>query len=413
MNYFRKNNTFSFTVSRWMILIGMVILIAACKEEPIGQTAVDGNPPPAVMNVNVEALPGGAKISYDLPEETDISYIMCEYVIRNEKKVTRASIYNNYVTIEGLSDVAPCDFTLYLVDHSENKSTPYTGSFTPLEPPYRAVFKTITMEPDFGGVVIRWQNESKALIGAFLYAMDDEGEWEEYDLVYSSVADEQRSIRGYNTDERKFGVSLVDAFGNTSDTVVVSTQPLYEKLLDKSKFKDGHLNGDNTTANGGRTINNIWDGSIDVIWHTVADAGFTPPQTFTIDLGTEAKLSRLMLWNRQDGYDFAQHNVHLFEVWGARELSHPITDAYWTSDAWKDEWTLLGDFAEIKPSGLPLGQTNADDIAATRAGSEFIFNSGVGEMRYLRFVVKETWARTPALHIGEVSIYGDDGVREE
>lgn len=412
MSYFINNINLSSFVIRYFFPIGIVIMIA-CKEEQIGQTAVDGTPPSAVKNVRVEPLPGGAKISYDLPDETDISYITCEYMFNNEKKVARSSIYNDYVTIEGLADIVPCDFTLYLVDHSENKSEPYTGSFTPLEPPFRSVFKTITLEPDFGGVVVRWQNESNALIGAFLYAMNDDGEWEEYDLVFSSTTEEVRSIRGYSTDERKFGVSLIDRFGNTSDTLVVSAVPLYEKLLDKSEFKDGHLAGDNYTSHNSRPISNIWDGDIQVIWHTVPTAGFTPPQTFTVDLGAEAKLSRMVLWNRQDGFIFNQHNLRYFEVWGAKELSHGINDAYWIGESWKDEWVYLGDFEQIKPSGLPLGQTNADDDAATRAGSEFIFESGVGEVRYIRFVVKETWARTAAIHIAEISIYGDDGVREE
>ena len=412
MSYFINNiNPLSLLI-RYFLVIG-VLIAAACKEEQIGQTGVDNVPPSSVKNVQVEPLPGGARISYDLPDETDISYITCEYMFNNQKKVTRSSIYNNYVIIEGLADVVPCDFTLYLVDHSENKSEPLKGSFTPLEPPFRSVFKTITLEPDFGGVVIRWQNESSALIGAFLYAMNDDGEWEEYDLVYSSTKEEVRSIRGYSTDERKFGVSLIDQFGNTSDTLVVSAIPLYENLLDKTKFKDGHLAGDNYTSHNSRPINNIWDGDIQVIWHTVPTAGFTPPQTFTIDLGVQAKLSRMMLWNRQDGFTFNQHNLRYFEVWGTKELSHGINDNYWLGESWKDEWIFLGDFEQIKPSGLPLGQTNADDDAATRAGSEFIFESGAGEVRYIRFVVKETWARTAAIHIAEVSIYGDDGNREE
>ncbi|WP_188749661.1 DUF5000 domain-containing lipoprotein [Parapedobacter defluvii] len=411
MNYF-KNITHSSFFFRCLILMGIGIAVS-CKEENIGQTPVDRTPPSAVTNVSIESLPGGAKISYDLPDETDISYVTCEYIFNDEKKVARSSVYNNYVIIEGLADIVPCDFTLSLVDHSENKSEPYKGSFVPLEPPFRSVFKTITLEPDFGGVVIRWKNESNALIGAFLYAMSDEGEWEEYDLVYSSTTEEKRSIRGYNTDQRKFGVSLIDRFGNTTDTLVVAAEPLYEKLLDKSNFKDGHLAGDNYTSHNSRPISNIWDGNVQVIWHTVPDAGFTPPQTFTIDLGVEAKLSRMMLWNRQDGYVFNQHNLRYFEVWGSKELTHGINDPYWSGEAWKDDWILIGDFEQIKPSGLPLGQTNADDEAATQAGSEFIFESGVGEVRYLRFVVKETWARTPAMHIAEVSIYGDDGVIEE
>lgn len=67
----------------------------------------------------------------------------------------------------------------------------------------------------------------------------------------------------------------------------------------------------------------------------------------------------------------------------------------------------------IKPSGLPVGNNTAEDIAAAAAGAEFVFEPGAGDIRYLRFVVKETWARTAALHIAEVNIYGDDGVREE
>lgn len=412
MNYFKKDIAARSSLFRCLLLVG-IMTVLSCKEDHVGQTPVDSIPPSAVTNVVVEPLPGGAKISYELPDETDISYVTCEYTINNEKKVARASIYNNYVIIEGLAEIMPCDFTLYLVDHSENKSAPYSASFVPLEAPFRSVFKTISVEPDFGGVVIRWENETQALIGAFLFAMNNEGEWEEYDLVYSSVAAERRSIRGYDTEERNFGVSLIDRFGNTTDTLVVATVPLYEKLLDKSKFKDGHLMGDNYTSHTSRPISNIWDGNIGVIWHTVPDAGYTPPQTFTIDMGVQAKLSRMMLWNRQDGFVFNQHNLRYFEVWGTNELTHGINDSHWTVDAWKDDWVLIGDFEQIKPSGLPLGQTDADDEAASVAGSEFVFEPGADEVRYLRFVVKETWARTAAIHIAEVSIYGDDGIIED
>lgn len=394
------------------LLTLFLVFAFACEEERVGQNPVDNIPPSAVSNVQIEALPGGAKITYDLPNETDISYVICEYMFKGEKKVMRSSIYSNFLVIEGLPDISPCEFTLYLVDHSENASDSYTGSFVPLEPPYQTISKTISMEPDFGGVVIRWHNETKAMIGAFLLAKDDEGEWVEYDLVFSTIEEEIRSIRGYDTEEREFGIVLVDRYGNTSDTVVSWATPLFEMELNKSSFSNAALNGDNYTSHSSRPIENIWDDNISVIWHTSPTAGFIPPQTFTVDLGVEAKLSRLMLWNRQDDYIFAQHNVHYFEVWGAKELSHDRNNAYWLGTGWKDEWVLLGDFEQIKPSGLPLGQSNADDVAATVAGSEFIFESGADEVRYLRFVVKETWARTAALHIAEITLFGDDGSKE-
>lgn len=400
-------------LSSCVFLAIILTLASSCDEDRVGQNPVDNVPPEGIKNVQIEALAGGAKIIYDLPNEVDISYVICEYMFKGETKVVRSSIYSNFIIVEGLPDIAPCKFTLYLIDHSENKSQPYTGLFTPLEPPHITISKTVTMEPDFGGVVIRWNNISNTLIGAFLYAMNDNGEWEETDLVFSTITEEKRSIRGYNTDERQFGVCIIDRFGNTSDTIVVTAIPLYEKQLDKKKFKDGHLLGDNITSSNARTIENIWDGTLDIIWHTSATASLTPPQYFTIDLGVNAQLSRMMLWNRQDGYNFSQHNVRFFEVWGTTELTHGINDSYWTGNNWKDNWVMLGDFEQIKPSGLPPGQNTDEDIAATNAGSEFIFELGVGEMRYLRFIVKETWGRTAALHIAEVSIFGDDGIREE
>ncbi|MDR0699549.1 MAG: DUF5126 domain-containing protein [Tannerella sp.] len=395
---------------------GMAVLLSvfmfSCHEDRIGQNPTDNVPPPSITNVQTEPLPGGAKIVYDLPKETDLSYVICEYTVKNEKKIARSSIYNNFLAIEGLSDTSPCEFTLYLVDHSENKSDPYVGSFIPLEPPYRTIFKTLEMEADFGGVIIRWQNETNAMIGAFLLAMGDEDEWEEFDLVFSTVKEDKRAIRGYNTDPRLFGVTLIDQFGNYSDTFKMVAEPLFEKELDKKNFKDGHLQGDNYTSHNSRPISNIWDGDLSVLWHTVPTAGFTPPQTFTINLGVKAKLSRMMLWNRGESFYWGQHNPRYFEVWGAAELKYPIEDEYWSTGPWRNDWVLLGDFETIKPSGLPVGQVTDEDRAVQDAGLEFVFESGAGDMQYVRFVVKETWARTAALHINEVSIFGDDGIRE-
>jgi len=394
------------------IMAGLLLIFTACEEEPVGQNSTDSTPPSPVTNVQTEPIPGGAIISYDIPKETDISYVTCEYFFKGEKKIVRASIYANFLTIEGLPDIAPCEFTLYMVDHSENKSAPYTGSFTPLEPPYLTIFKTLEVEPDFGGVVIRWKNETNALIGAFLLALGDDGEWEEYDLVFSTVAEDKRAIRGYNTDPRYFGVSLIDRYGNYSDTMKVMKEPLFEKELSKRNFRDARLLGDNVSVNNNRPLSNIWDGDLGVLWHTDAAAGYTPPQTFSIDLGVMAQLSRFVLWNRGESYYWGQHNPRFFEVWATATLTHDPGDEYWRTGPWRDDWILLGDFETIKPSGLPVGQNTDEDIAVQDAGLEFTFESGVGLVRYVRFVVKETWTRTAALHINEVSFFGDDGVRE-
>ncbi|WP_313153736.1 DUF5000 domain-containing lipoprotein [Sphingobacterium multivorum] len=385
--------------------------ILACKQEPIGQLPTDGTPPGTIKNVVIEPQAGGAKISYKLPDENDISYVLCEYTTEGgDKKVARSSVYQNFLTIEGFGEIKPVSFSLYLVDHSENRSSAYSGSFTPLEPNFSLVFKSINVVPDFGGVLFNWKNISKELLGFFLYAKDDQGNWQDKGLFFSSKDIDRRSLRGFGDQEREFGIQVMDRFGFKSDTMVISSKPLYEKMLDKKKFSDGYLAGDNNTNRGGRPLSNIWDGNVDVIWHTEPTAGFLMPETFTIDLGTDAQLSRMVLWNRLD-YSYAQHNPRLLEVWGSNILSHPRTDNYWKTEDWKKEWVLLGDFEEVKPSGLPYGKTTNEDKAAEQAGFEFIYEPGKGKMRYLRFVVKETWQKTSAIHFGELSIYGDDGTR--
>ena len=81
------------------IMALLIVSITSCDEEKIGQTPTDNIPPQPISNVSVESLPGGAKISYELPQETDISYVKGEYLFQGERRITRASVYNNYMII--------------------------------------------------------------------------------------------------------------------------------------------------------------------------------------------------------------------------------------------------------------------------------------------------------------------------
>jgi len=294
-------------IKYFLYIFGCCAILASfssCSEDKVGQTPTDNVPPAAVSDVNVVPTPGGAEIYYVLPNETDISYVLCEYTKDGETKRTRSSVYNDHVTIEGFLKEESVPFTIYVVDHSENKSKGYSSSFTPQEAPISSVYKTITMSPTFGGALVQWKNPSNAIIGAFLMAKNDDGDWEEFDLYYSSLEDVKKAIRGYDDAEREFGVMLVDKFGNYSDTLKNFVTPLFEKELDKSKFLNGHLQGDNYTSHNSRPIEYCWDGTVSKIWHSSPTAGFIPPQYFTIDLGVYATLSRFMLFDRTDSFYF-------------------------------------------------------------------------------------------------------------
>ncbi|MDR2472752.1 MAG: DUF4959 domain-containing protein [Tannerella sp.] len=389
--------------------------VFGCSELPVGQTPTDSNAPSPLLNVVVTPINGGAHITYSLPkDDEDISYVKCEFTYNGKMRVVRSSIYKNYLDVDGIGEPEEIELRLYVVDHSENLSQPYVKKFTPLEPPMKAILNSFKIEPTFGGVVITWDNPAQAMAGISILASDDNGELQLQDMIFSSLPSDMKRLRGFDTQERTFALSITDKYENESDTFKIKVSPWYEILLDKSKFSTPALIGDNTSVNDNRPIEKIWDGVLDDPdkyhgWHTDAAAGFTIPQYFTIDLGQLTLLTHFIWFERGEIYPFAQHNLRLFDVYGTDELTHPRDDAaYFNTDEWKKDWTLLAKCEIVKPSGLPPGTNTPEDLAAHNAGFDFDFKQGVPKMRYLRFEVHDTWAHTPAMHAAEINVYGDD-----
>jgi hypothetical protein len=393
-------------------IVAGIALTVSCNEDRIGQPPKDSIPPSPVFNVQVEELPGGAKITYELPNEQDISYVKGEFLFQGEKRDVRSSIYENSLIVEGLGSVEPVEITLYLVDHSENISEPVTKTFTPKRPPIETILESMKLVADFSGCNVAWENPLGVEIGLFFLAADDEGVLEEIDVLFTDAVKYNHTMRKkegqFDTNERLFAVTVMDKWGNTSDTVYAILAPFFEKELDKKLFAEGNLPYDNTSVNNNRPLRNIWDGKTNVIWHTVAGTITISPQFFTINLGVEAKLSRFILWNRGESYYYGQFNPQFFEVWGARELKTEVPNEYWYED-WKNDWELLGDYEVVKPSGSPYGTVTADDKAIADAGFNFPFPLSSEPARYVRFVVKQTFMNALALHIAEITLFGSDG----
>jgi hypothetical protein len=404
-----------------MVIATAIAGIAAvsCIEPPLGQTPVDSVPPQAASNVNVEPMPGGALVTYDLSSsDKDISYVKCEYEYKGEKWTVRSSIYDNYLIIEGLGSVEPVDFTLYVVDHSENVSEGVTKTFTPNVPPLETIFASVEMTPIFGGVSIMWTNETETEIGVTVFAEDSTGVMREGRTQYSRETYGELSFRGYDPVECKFAVRITDKWGNVSGVKEGVVIPLYERLLDKSKFFALELPGDHTGVSGGRPLSNCWDGRDDVIWHT-SDGEFMPfPFYFTIDLGTTVKFSRMRLRPRTDYYYYT-HTFKTFEVWGAKNYKRNMPITYWVdsehggNEEWKTDgdWEMLGDYEVKRPSGATeaIAKPTGEDLAYAQAGFPFDVPIEKETLRYLRFVIKSTWA-SGAMYMAEFYFYGDDGV---
>lgn len=185
------------------------------------------------------------------------------------------------------------------------------------------------------------------------------------------------------------------------------TMPKLEREINKANFSTVILAGDNTSVNGVRDLSKIWDGITGNpnILHTVENAaGFSFPHHFTFDMGVLAEISRFRIWPRTDATAFTGHSPRFFEIWGTDVLqADPSDDTYWKSEAWKDDWALMGDHEIVKPT------STTDQATAWAAGWEYEVSDAIGKVRYIRLVIKSpNWQGSNCVNIGEITLRGDD-----
>jgi hypothetical protein len=389
-------------------------LVSCTEDLQLGQGPVDGIPPSPLTNVNVTPTPGGARVTYEVPKETDISYVKCEFMFQETKKVVRASVYDDFLVIDGLGSVEPVEISLSVVDHSQNASTPVVKTFTPQTPPLQTLFASRQMEADFAGVNVKWDNPLGLEIGVSLFVADSLGIMRKSSTKFLDLREGNYSFRGFDTLVYRFAFIFSDKWGNVSDSAIVVLKPLFEKQLDRLKHRQVILPNDNTTTFSNATgFEKMFDGlrpGDNNFWHTQeGNASILMPYHFTMDLGVNARLSRFVLWNRFNySWEYILHNVKEFEVWGAETYRQPMPDEYWEGDAWKADWKYLGYYITQKPSGNDNATVTSEDLTAARAGWQFYVPFEVGTVRYLRFAIDKTWGDTNCTSIQELEFFGDD-----
>ena len=94
---------------RLILHLLLTFLSIGCKEEdnirPFGQD-VETGVPGMVSDIKVKNIPGGAIISYQLPDNSDIMYVRARYKVGQGKEMeARASVYSNELTVNGFGDM--------------------------------------------------------------------------------------------------------------------------------------------------------------------------------------------------------------------------------------------------------------------------------------------------------------------
>ncbi|MDR1224004.1 MAG: DUF4959 domain-containing protein [Tannerella sp.] len=373
----------------------------SCDDIEKSIPANDKTVPLQVENIEITPTSGGATLNYQLPVNGHILYVMAEYaladgIVRNMK----SSRFGNSITLEGFPDTNPYNVDIYSVSSSGVKSEPVRKTFTPLLPPYRTAWNSLNVEPTFGGAKFSFENQDRANLKFVVVTPDSTGIYYQAYTHYTKLESGNFAIRGFDTQQRTFGVYTLDRWDNRSDTLFTEIEPWFEEELDKSRFVNARLPSDvyEPHMNSGYSLEAIWNG----VWgtggafHSQPNTGI--PQWFTIDLRAKARLSRMKFYHRTSTGSDGQYNAgdpQIFELYGSNTLA----------DEWDSNWVLLGHFESIKPSGT-AGFTDEDVQYACHDGEDFDFTNSE-PFRYIRYKTLKTWGGLSYIYIAELTFWGE------
>ncbi|MDR1221656.1 MAG: DUF4959 domain-containing protein [Tannerella sp.] len=357
-----------------LVLIGWY----GCKEEEhLSYPDTDAAIPGQVHDVKWESIPGGAIVTYKLPEDKSLSYVKAVYEIQpGVYREAKSSSYQDSLYLVGFGDTTEYKVNIYSVGRNEKESAPITVNVRPDLPPVKSAFKTLTLDVTFGGVQITYKNEAQADLAIFVMA-DTTGNREWFQLAphFTSSLEGNFAIRDMEAKAADFGIYIRDRWNNKSDTLVKNLTPLFEEPIPYSNFKLVSLPSDKNKGQGTNSVDRLFDGKVGAgdTWYKSEDD--TYPQWFTMDMQQPVVFGRMRLF-QCIGYPYVPDWVKDFEIWGSNELV----------DDW-DKWILLGHFESFKPSGLPDPTYTAEDMEYERAGEDYSFPVGIPAVRYMRFKV--------------------------
>ena len=389
-----------------MPIVNMLVfmwLMTACSDLERGQYAVDNIPPGQVTHVEVENVPGGAIITYRLPDDDDLLYVKVVYTMSDGTQAERKSSTSKII-IEGLGLSKKQTIQLISGDQSGNESAPVLEEIEPLDAPIYEILQSMQIVEDFGGVRFTWDNPLRANIVLTFFVLNEKGGYDELGNVYSTQVAGKHNIRGYPSEERTFAVSVRDRWNNRTNRTDGAFVPIFEAQLDRMKFRRWNPSGiPYVQLDNMWTIEKMWDGFFGNPGYSTPATTF--PVSITFDLGQMARLNRVKIYQRIEGLTpeqmyFNWGNLKQFQLYAS-----PTPDV----TAIFQEWIYLGEYTSTKPSGLPLGQLTEEDMAYVEAGEDYIIeeNSDV-PVRYFRIHALSTHG-TPTPHtlqFAEIEFFG-------
>lgn len=436
-----------------IIIILFVVLFSVnnCTELKDWSDPTDNIPPGMVTNPEVENIPGGAIITYTLPDDKDLLGVKALYSYNDYDKQQLAvfsSAYTDIIKLVGFPNTDERTVQLIAIDKSKNESEPLNVQIKPLTPPVDLIRQSLNVASTFGGLYVTWDNIAEADIGVYLSYKDSTGFFIHDYTYFSNGVDGKYSFRGYDNTSKEFQIVIRDRWNNYSEPFDTIITPLFEEKLNpfdnrgilqwiQYGFDTREVLWRGDTPKTSRPWIDAFDGDPSTYWNSgppgniledfIGGTGQTPlvPIYFTIDLQRKVYISRHHLWHRS-ARPYAGNNIKKYEIWATNQKpkggpedfeTQEESLAYWTSwpevggtDQWKENWTKIADCETIPPSGATnvLEITKEDEAWEKAHGSEFDIYLEYTSVpfRYLRIVSQKNWQESTILHIGEFQFYG-------
>src|SRR3546814_410745 len=274
----------------WPCFFFLALAFTGCKEDTMRIVTDGGAVPDAVTNINVDNIPGGAVISYKLPQGQDLMYVEAEYQL-NSGQVQRVhtSAFSNSLKIEGFGDTSEYAVTLYSVGKGLQRSEPVVVAVHPELPPVLEVYRSLVVREDFGGISMGFVNIHQAEVTLHVEYKDSIGDWALADIFYTSQGQGKLAVRGMEPIPTTFGISVKDRWGNQSERMELELIPLYEERIPKEGFSVFNTPSDPLYHRGG-PLHNLWNdkfsggsGARDTWTLTMNGTGIPHHLTFDID----------------------------------------------------------------------------------------------------------------------------------
>lgn len=384
-----------------LLSLCMVFLVYNCKESTGPELSGDGSSEPGkVRNAKVENVPGGANISYTLPENGNISFVKAVYSTKAKgEQEVKSSIYKDSLAVRGFADTTSKKVKLYTYN-GKIKSKPITVTAHPLRPTFKKVFESISIDNAFGGLTLAYGKNNNEENITISLVQDSLGEVLSLQNEYTNKQEGKFNVHGLAPSNYKLGYFIEDAYQNRSDTLFQNITPLYEIKLDKNKFSNAKLPTDSWEPTYNTRFENIYDGFAgeDRNGGYNAETVDSMPLWITIDLGQKAKISRIIIYGLPYWGMYTNDYPKRFELWGSADPNFDDDEAF------DDSWFKYGTF-ETKPQS-ETGIGISDPYPENGINYQIPDASAFPYARYFRFVVLSTYSGEKGMGIGELDIYG-------